>query len=210
MARFIFPLWLIMLSVSMLLPLWGQGVIEEEAALVTLRSANSTLRLSKTGTAAILSLQDRQSAREYIADDKATPIFRLSLTRAGDLSGNAFTIASNDATRMTAAIVRDDEWDAVELRYSGFAEWPQLAVHCRLAVRKGDELLYWRLRVAGAPTLMLEESQFPLLLFKDCLGGSRADDMVLAGSTEGGAFMAPGDWNRGFRRRYFQPGSLAA
>ncbi|MDD4538019.1 MAG: DUF6259 domain-containing protein [Kiritimatiellia bacterium] len=200
----------IMLSFVLVAPLWGQGAVREEGDAVIVQSADSILRLSKAGVGAILSLQDRQSGREYLADDKNTPLFRLSLTRADDKSGEAIAISSGDASEMTVAIVPDDGQDAIELRYSGFADWPQLAVHCHVAVRKDDALLRWRLRVSGAPTLVLEESQYPLLLLMDCLGDSRADDMALAGATEGGAYMAPGDWKRGYQRRYFQPGSLAA
>jgi len=211
MARSIISGLVIILSLTLLAPLWGQGAVREEGDVVIIQNTVNTLRLSKTGPGAILSFQDRQSGREYLADNSDTPLFRLVFTRAGDQSGDTVTLGSNDAARMTVTVLpQDGGQDAVELHYSGFADWPQLEVHCRIAVQAGDALLRWRLRVSGAPTLVLEESQYPLLLLKDRLGDSRADDMALAGATEGGAFMAPGDWKQGFQRRYTQPGSLAA
>ena len=108
-----------------------------------------------------MSCQDRQSGREYLADGYDTPLFRLLLTRAGDQSGDTVTLGSNDAAHMTVTVLpQDGGQDAVELHYSGFADWPQLAVHCRIAARNDDALLRWRLRVSvsGAPTLVRRKS----------------------------------------------------
>jgi len=191
-------------------PSWGQIGVQEDTERLVLRSENSTLALSKAAQGAIVSLKDRTTGQEFIAPGQNAALFQLVFTRAGEQSGDTVTLSARDARRMAVERIRENGRETALLRYEDFADWPSLAVQCRATVCPGDPLIRWRLGVSGPATLILEDSQFPTMVLVDRLGQDRSDDRALAGATEDGAYVAPGDWRVGYRRSYVQPGSLAA
>ena len=188
---------------------WSQVGVQDAPDRLTVRNDRVSLVLSKAHKGAIVSLSDHATRQEFAATQAEPCLFRLLFTQAGDVSGDTQSFSSRDAAQVSYAVERTVDGERAVLRFSALAG-RNLEATCTAAVTNGDPLVRWRISVTGIAPLVLEEIQFPIVVLTDTLGAVRDDDVALAGATEDGQYVAPGNWGVGRRRLYTQPGSLAA
>lgn len=189
----------------------GQGGVEarEEGARIRLRTEQMTVMLGKAEKGAVVSLTDNATGQEFVIGQKEPCLFRLVFTKKGDVSGTAQTFSSRDAREVTCSATKDATAAVATLDFKAIGG-KGIDATCRVSVREGDPLIYWRISVSGQEPMVLEEVRFPIVLMKDALGKAVDDDAAIAGATEDGLLLAPGKWPVGHRRQYAQPGSLCA
>jgi hypothetical protein len=187
----------------------GTTAAVENGPRIVLTNRALAMALDKARNGAVVSMTSERSGRELVAANPASPLFRLVFTRSGDASGETVTIDSSQAGTVVCETKTTAAGSSAVLRFSGFGD-RRLDVQCTATVSEDEPLVLWSLSVACADPLVLEEAQYPLVVLKDTLGKARANDAFLAGATEDGRFLAPGDWSVGRKRIYNQPGSLAA
>ena len=188
---------------------WSQVGIQDHRDRLAVRNGRVTMVLSKVHKGAIVSLADNATRQEFAATQTDPALFRLVFTKKGDVSGATQAFSSRDAGRVTYSVKSTADGETAVLRFSSIGG-RSIGASCAVSVRKGDSLVRWRLSVTGADPLVLEEVQFPIVVLNDSLGEVRDDDVALAGATEDGRYLAPGNWRIGHRRVYTQPGSLCA
>jgi len=188
---------------------WSQVGVRQDGDRLIVQNERVSVALSQARHGALVSLADRASDREFAAARAEPFLFRLVFTETGDISGTTQTFSNRDAARVLCEVERTADAERAVLRFSEFAA-RSLRVTCTVAVANGDPLVRWRIAVAGSEPLVLEEVQYPIFGLSDTLGSVRDDDGVLAGATEDGLYLAPGDWPPGRQHVYTQPGSLAA
>ena len=187
----------------------SQVAVQDHADYITFRNGSLSVVLSKMHKGAIVSLTDCATGHELAATQTEPCLFRLVFTRRGDVSADTVAFSSTDAGQVRCSTKRAAHGQAAELRFSSIAG-RRIEARCSATVVEDDPLVHWRISVTTPAPLVLEEIQFPIIVLRETLGDARGDDAAIAGATEDGLYLAPGDWGVGRRRVYTQPGSLAA
>ena len=187
----------------------GEVDVRDEPTQLVVRNDRVTIVLSKAAKGAIASLADTATGREFAAKQTEPCLFRLAFTKKGDLSGDTHAFSSRDAGQVSYSVKSAADGETAELHFSAIGG-RNIEARCSATVTQGDPLVRWRISVTGSDPLVLEEIQFPIVVLKDTLGKARSDDAILAGATQDGMYLAPGDWGVGRGLVYTQPGSLAA
>ena len=188
---------------------WSQVDVQDHPDRLTVRNDSLTLVLSKADKGAIVSLADSATKQEFAATQAKPCLFRLVFTEEGDVSGDTHAFSSRDASRVSYSVKSVADGETALLHFSAIGGG-DIEARCSATVTQGDSLVRWRISVTGSGPLVLEEVQFPIVMLKDTLGEALGDDAILAGATQDGMHLAPGDWGVGRGLVYTQPGSLAA
>lgn len=181
----------------------------DEATRVVLRNERLELTVGKAEKGGILSLIDRRSGREMVAQRAWPRLFTLVLTERSSDGRQRLYLSSSDAETVQFSLE------------SAAAAWTLRMHHLNLGgreiecistvtVTEGDPYLRWRLVEVRLPdALVLEDAQFPFIVLRAPLEEGREDWAVL-GHTKGGVHPRPSAWSVDQATSAGQPGSMAA
>ena len=203
--------WLLLAAGAVTSVARGQVAVQDEPSRLVLRNEQSTMVLDKQARGSIVLLVDHTTGRELAARDSKAPLFRLALSRPGDISGQLIWLTSGDAEKVAYSVEEDRaSRKAVGLTYEKLGG-RQLKARCTVSVGPDDGNLLWRFALEGPEPLILERVEFPVVVLSVPSSGADADDAFVAGSVRGGVYPQPSRWpvGRGVPS-LSQPGPLAA
>lgn len=187
----------------------GEADVRDEPDRLVLRNERCTMALGKAQKGAVISFVDNATGQEFVAQQAAPCLFRLTFSETGDTRGELLRFSSLDAQDMTCAAKASPDGGTVTLRFAGIGG-RKIDVLCTASVTAGDPFVRWRISVNGTEPLTLEEVRFPVVTMPATLGASDEDDAAVIGLNRGGIFRRPGRWDGNARVLAYQPGPLAA
>jgi hypothetical protein len=186
----------------------AQVEVRAEAGLLRVRNERLALALSQAENYAVVSLTDRATGRELMAQVREPRLFQLIFSPSGDNSGQRLYVSNRQAAAVHCEVQRLGNKSVAHLRFEQVAG-QGIQVSCTVTVSAGDPLVRWRLAATYPDDLILEAVQFPILVLRAPLGEGKSDAVVL-GLTKGGVYPRPAAWKPGTSLSGHQPGNLAA
>lgn len=192
-----------------LLAAGASGQLASAADRIALENERLALTVGRPEKGAVVSLVDRRTGRELIAQQAAPRLFTLVLSeRAGDGKQRSY-LSSSDTETVEFEQTGDHREPALRMRHRNLGG---RGVECTTSVKlaEADPCLRWRLEEVRVPAgLVLEEAQFPFVVLRAPLQDGQEDRAVL-GHTKGGVHRRPSAWETGQTTSAGQPGSMAA
>jgi len=181
----------------------------DEASRVVLRNERLELTVGKAEKGGILSLIDRRSGRELVAERAWPRLFTLALTQRASDGRQRTYLSSTEAEAVQFTLERLAGSWTLRMHHSNLGG---RGIEClsTVTVTEGDPYLRWRLAEVRIPDeWVLEEAQFPFIVLRAPLEEGRKDWAVL-GHTKGGVHPQPSAWPVDQATSAGQPGSMAA
>jgi hypothetical protein len=181
----------------------------DEADRVVLRNERGELAVGKAEKGGIVSLIDRRSGRQLVAERASPRLFTLVLTeRASDGKQRTY-LSSTDAESVQFTLESAAGSRTLRIHHLNLGG---RGVECisTVTVTEGDPYLRWRLSEVRIPdSLVLEDAQFPFIVLRAPLEEGR-EDLAVLGHTKGGVHHRPSAWKVDETTSAGQPGSMGA
>ncbi|MBM3474887.1 MAG: hypothetical protein FJX75_16620 [Armatimonadetes bacterium] len=183
--------------------------VRDEPDRVILHNERFELAVGKAQKGGLVSLIDRRSGREMVAQQAWPRLFTLALT-ARDSDGRQRTyVSSTDAGSVDFTLDGEAGTQRLRMRFHNLGG-RGIECTCSAAVREGDPYVRWRLEEVRLPEgLALEEAQFPFIVLRAPLQEGQ-EDLAVLGHTKGGVHHRPGAWKVGQAAGATQPGWMCA
>lgn len=157
---------------------------------------------------ALVSLVDKQTGRELIAQQARPRLFELEFSDAHKPAAPHLTLSSWDAASVELVKSAGSQPSAIRFSFPGHSPAPVQA-RLLLSADPADPMLRCRIEVTVPEPLVLEKVRFPMVTLRPQPAGA-APDAVLLGATKGGVYPRPSAAPVGTSLSAGQPGNMAA